>query len=94
MVVVVDISESMRGKPIEYTKNAVIAALSKLDQEDSFTIIAFNDKTYLFSSSLELATKEAVENASQWISMNFIAGGGTNMSLPLNQVYFHSLLVE
>ncbi|KAK2982220.1 hypothetical protein RJ640_009152 [Escallonia rubra] len=82
---VVDISGSMRGKPLDDIKNALSAALLKLDPGDSFTVLAFNDETYLFSSSMLLATKEAIENATRWISMNFIAGGGTNILLALNQ---------
>ncbi|CAA2992772.1 inter alpha-trypsin inhibitor, heavy chain 4-like isoform X1 [Olea europaea subsp. europaea] len=85
LVFVVDISGSMRGKPIDDTKNALVAALSKLDPEDLFGVIAFNDETYLFSSSLTPATVEAIENVTQWINLNFIAGGGTNILLPLNQ---------
>ncbi|KAM7513519.1 hypothetical protein LguiA_003102 [Lonicera macranthoides] len=85
VVFLVDISGSMRGQPLEDTKNALFAALSNLDPEDSFTVIAFNDNTYLFSSSPQLATKEAIETATQWIGTNFIAGGGTNILLPLNQ---------
>ncbi|XP_030943482.1 uncharacterized protein LOC115968278 isoform X2 [Quercus lobata] len=84
IVFIVDISGSMRGKPIDDTKDALFAALSKLDPEDSFSIIAFNGETYLFSTSLELATKEAVERAIQWIIVNFVAGGATNILLPLN----------
>lgn len=37
---------------------------------------------------MQLATKEAIENAIQWISMNFIAGGDTNILLPMNKVLF------
>ncbi|KAM3741576.1 hypothetical protein ACB098_07G006400 [Castanea mollissima] len=84
IVFVVDISGSMRGKPIDDTKDALFAALSKLDPEDSFSIIAFNGETYLFSTSLKLATKEAVERAIEWISVNFVAGGATNILHPLN----------
>ncbi|KAF5481676.1 hypothetical protein F2P56_002313 [Juglans regia] len=84
IVFVVDISGSMRGKPLDDTKNALSAALSKLDPEDSFSIIAFNGETYKFSTLLESATKEAVERAIEWINMNFIAGGATNILLPLN----------
>lgn len=68
---VVNISGSMRGKPLEDTKNAILAALSELSPADSFNVIAFNDEAYLFSSSLELATKEAIEKATEWIEMNF-----------------------
>lgn len=41
-------------------KNTIIAALSKLDQKDSFNIMTFNDESYLYSLALELATKKAI----------------------------------
>ncbi|KAL6521303.1 hypothetical protein OROGR_017872 [Orobanche gracilis] len=85
VVFVVDISGSMKGKPLEDTKNAMFTALAKLDSKDLFNVIAFNGETYLFSSSLEPATAEVIENVIQWINMNFVAGGGTNILLPLNQ---------
>ncbi|XP_057977482.1 uncharacterized protein LOC131164366 isoform X2 [Malania oleifera] len=85
VVFVVDISGSMRGRPLENSKNALLAALSKLNALDYFNIIAFNGDSRLFSSSMELATKEAIENATEWIGLNFIAEGGTNIWLPLNQ---------
>ncbi|KAI3935553.1 hypothetical protein MKW98_012745 [Papaver atlanticum] len=85
VVFVIDTSASMKGKPLEAVKSALSAALSKLSPEDLFSIIAFNGETYLFSSSLVPATKETIENATQWISINFIAEGGTNILLPLNQ---------
>ena len=72
IVFVIDISESMRGKPLDDTRNVLSAALAKLDPEDSFNIIAFNGETYLFSPSVELATKEAVERATEWMRANFI----------------------
>lgn len=85
VVFVVDISGSMRGKPLDDTKKALLSALSKLSPEDSFNIIAFNGETFLFSSSMKLATNEAIDNATEWVNINFIAGGGTNILLPLNQ---------
>ncbi|KAI3447228.1 hypothetical protein Pfo_003893 [Paulownia fortunei] len=85
VVFVVDISGSMRGKSLEDTKNALFAELAKLNPEDLFNVIAFNGETYLLSSSLEPATSAAIENATQWIILNFVAGGGTNILLPLNQ---------
>ncbi|KAK6139698.1 hypothetical protein DH2020_026566 [Rehmannia glutinosa] len=42
VVFVVDISGSMKGKPLEDTKNALSAALAKLDPKDLFNVIAFN----------------------------------------------------
>lgn len=85
VIFVIDISESMRGKPLEGTKNALAAALSKLDHGDSFNIIAFNDEVHLFSLSMELATKKAIDKVTDWMSVNMIARGGTNILLPLNQ---------
>lgn len=84
----------MQGKLIEDTKNALLSALSKLNPDDSFTIIAFNGESYLFSKSMELASSDAVERASEWINMNFVTGGGTNISHPINTVlkiyiFFH-----
>ncbi|KAL6335238.1 hypothetical protein AAG906_029472 [Vitis piasezkii] len=85
VVFIVDISRSMRGRPLENTKDAVLAALLNLNTQDSFNIIAFNGDTCLFSSTMVLATKEEVGNATQWINTNFTAGGGTNILNPLSQ---------
>ncbi|RDX77017.1 Inter alpha-trypsin inhibitor, heavy chain 4, partial [Mucuna pruriens] len=84
IVFVIDISGSMRGKLIDYTKNALSAALSKLNPDDTFSIIAFNGDIYQSSKSMELASKDAVERAIEWINMNFVAGGDTNILHPLN----------
>lgn len=82
----VDISGSMSGKPLEDTRKALLSELAKLDPEDSFNVIAFSDETCLFSSSMEPATAAAVESATQWIALNLVASGGTNILRPLNQV--------
>ena len=76
----------MRGRPLENTKDAVLAALLNLNTQDSFNIIAFNGDTRLFSSTMVLATEEEVGNATQWINTNFTAEGGTNILNPLSQV--------
>ncbi|XP_023530597.1 uncharacterized protein LOC111793097 [Cucurbita pepo subsp. pepo] len=83
IVFVVDISGSMQGKALDDVKNVLSTALSKLHPEDMFNIIAFNDEVRRYSASMEMATEDAVERASQWINMNFIAGGGTDILLPL-----------
>ncbi|KAL3511600.1 hypothetical protein ACH5RR_024317 [Cinchona calisaya] len=85
VIFIIDISASMRGNPLDNAKTALLTALSKLDPADTFNIIAFNDRSLLFSSNMEQATKEAIEKAYQWISNNFIADGGTNISIPLSQ---------
>lgn len=84
VVFVIDISGSMRGKLIDDMKIALSAALSKLDPDDSFSIIAFNGDIYHYAKSMELASKDAVERAIEWINMNFVPGGDTNILHPLN----------
>eukprot|EP00262_Sarcandra_glabra_P016483 TRINITY_DN5394_c0_g2_i1.p1 TRINITY_DN5394_c0_g2~~TRINITY_DN5394_c0_g2_i1.p1 ORF type:complete len:674 (+),score=88.97 TRINITY_DN5394_c0_g2_i1:271-2022(+) len=85
VVFLVDISASMRARPLENVKRALSAALSRLTPADSFNIIAFNGETRSFSGSLELASKEMVGTATQWMSKHFIAGGGTNLLHPLKK---------
>ncbi|XP_027067154.1 uncharacterized protein [Coffea arabica] len=85
LIFIIDISGSMRGKPLDDTKNAILSSLSKLDSEDLFNVIAFNGETYIFSSTLVPATTEAIEKVTEWINMNLIAGGSTNILLPLTQ---------
>uniref|UniRef100_A0A1D1Z528 Inter-alpha-trypsin inhibitor heavy chain H2 n=2 Tax=Anthurium amnicola TaxID=1678845 RepID=A0A1D1Z528_9ARAE len=85
VVFVVDISESMRGRPLDSVNNALSAVLSELTPSDSFSIIAFNEETYTFSSSLVLATQETVENAAQWMKKNLVTSGGTNIVKSLNE---------
>ncbi|KAK4736214.1 hypothetical protein R3W88_010475 [Solanum pinnatisectum] len=85
VVYVVDISESMQGRPLENVKSALLAALSKLSPADTFNVIAFNGKSLLFSSSMEPSGKESIGKATQWIDQNFVAEGSTDISLPLNQ---------
>ncbi|CAI9267203.1 unnamed protein product [Lactuca saligna] len=63
VVFVVDTSESMKENTFEVTKNVGISAISKLDEEDRFCIMTFNDETHLYSSILELANKESIGNA-------------------------------
>ncbi|XP_057420076.1 uncharacterized protein LOC130714201 isoform X2 [Lotus japonicus] len=84
IIFVIDISGSMQGKLIDDTKNALSSALSKLNPDDSFNIIAFNGESYLFSKSMEPASSDAVEKATEWMDVNFVIGGGTNILRPLN----------
>ncbi|KAG8380177.1 hypothetical protein BUALT_Bualt07G0166400 [Buddleja alternifolia] len=85
LVFLVDISASMRGSPLENVKTALLTVISQLDPSDTFNIIAFNGSSSLFSSSLVPATVETIKKVSEWIELNFIAEGGTNISTPMNQ---------
>lgn len=85
IVYVVDTSSSMQGKPLEATKKSLCAALSELNSEDMFNIIAFNGETFPFSSSMKLASQETVESAIQWTDDTLVVGDGTNISLALDK---------
>lgn len=76
----------MQGHPLENVKNGLQAILSKLNSEDRFNIIAFNNDMYLFSSTMELATQASILNATEWLDKSLNADGGTNMLLPLKKV--------
>ncbi|KAL3737399.1 hypothetical protein ACJRO7_026203 [Eucalyptus globulus] len=84
VVYVIDISASMENLLMN-VKNAILESLSRLTQQDSFNIIAFNNEVHSFSSLMEPATPEAISNATQWISANFAANGGTDILIPLEQ---------
>ncbi|KAE8675049.1 TMEM184C protein [Hibiscus syriacus] len=85
VVFVVDLSDSMQGKPLEATKIAISSALLKLGPEDSFNIIAFSSETSLFSKAMELASDVAIERATTWMSTKSTMGGGTTTSIPLEK---------
>ncbi|THU63439.1 hypothetical protein C4D60_Mb01t15760 [Musa balbisiana] len=85
VVFVVDISGSMKGKPITNIKSALSTSLLELRPGDYFDIIAFNDELHSFSSCLEPATADMKENAIQWMNNNFVAEGGTDIMHPLNE---------
>lgn len=86
VVFLVDISGSMQGDLLKNVKSALLVFLANLSSEDSFNIIAFNGQIRIFSSSMELASKGAIQNATQWLNDNLIADGGTDILLPLKQV--------
>ncbi|XP_011036459.1 PREDICTED: inter-alpha-trypsin inhibitor heavy chain H3-like isoform X2 [Populus euphratica] len=85
VIFIIDISGSMKGGPFESAKNGLLSSLQKLNPEDSFSIIAFNMETYLFSSVMELATEKAIIEATRWLNDTLTAGGGTNILVPLKQ---------
>ncbi|CAN8235288.1 unnamed protein product [Cochlearia groenlandica] len=85
VVFVIDISASMKWKPLEDVKKALLESLAKLEYEDIFNIIAFNDDILEYSTSMEFATDETISAVTEWLDSNLIANGGTNMLLPLQK---------
>ena len=85
---VVDTSGSMQGKPIENVKSAISTALSELAEGDYFNIVTFNDELHSFSSCLEKVNDKAIENGINWMNLNFVAQGGTDIMHPLSEVQY------
>ncbi|KAL5197434.1 hypothetical protein ABZP36_000946 [Zizania latifolia] len=85
VVFVIDTSGSMQGKPLENVKNAVSIALSELTQGDYFNIITFNDELHSFSSCLEQVNEKSIASAVDWMNINFVAEGGTDIMHPLSE---------
>nr|XP_043637476.1 uncharacterized protein LOC122608432 [Erigeron canadensis] len=85
VVFVIDTSGSMRDVPLEKTKYEIVGSLWKLNQGDSFNIVASNGELKTFSSSLVVASEETITDATEWMDTDLIADGGTNLMLPLKQ---------
>ena len=80
IVFVVDRSGSMRGIPMTQAKRALRACLGALSAEDTFGIVAFDDRVELFKESLVEGETGYREEASGFIqSIN--ARGGTELLL-------------
>ena len=61
-VFVLDISGSMGGPSIEQAKSALIAALGQLRAGDRFTVMAFDDRRYVWSEELESVSSGSRES--------------------------------
>lgn len=77
-VFVLDISGSMGGPSIAQAKSALIAALGQLRAGDRFTVMAFDDRRYVWSEELESVSSGSREDARRWVS-RLAARGGTEM---------------
>jgi Ca-activated chloride channel family protein len=78
MVFVLDTSGSMNGKPIEQAKAAVSAALSMLQENDTFQIIRFSDNASQFGPAPVPASAENIALARNYLR-KLRGGGGTMM---------------
>ncbi len=76
IIFVVDVSGSMSGISIEQTRNSLELALTKLNPEDYFNIIAFQTNFSLFSSSSIPANDKNILQGTKFIR-GLKAGGGT-----------------
>jgi Ca-activated chloride channel family protein len=83
---VVDVSGSMSGEKMLQARNALEALLQSLSERDRFRLIAFSDQVRSYRREWTVATRTAVEEASDWIQ-RLQAEGGTNIAGALNEAF-------
>ena len=78
VVFVIDRSGSMTGKKIEQARGALQFVLDNLREDDTFNIVAYDDRIETFKPELQRYTSEIRAEATRFVS-NIRAGGGTNI---------------
>jgi Ca-activated chloride channel family protein len=78
VIFVVDVSGSMDGPSIKQAKEALVFAVSRLQPEDRFNIITFNDIVDKFFNYPMTGTKEHIQQALRFIK-GLEATGGTEI---------------
>lgn len=76
LIFILDISGSMMGGKIIEAKASLIHALNRLQPDDSFNIIAFNDKNTVFKNNPLKATRKNINQGILFVN-NLNADGGT-----------------
>ncbi|KAF3855920.1 hypothetical protein F7725_016643 [Dissostichus mawsoni] len=79
VVFVIDRSGSMSGIKMAQTREAMLAILKDLDEDDHFAIIQFDDAIDSWKESLIKATKENVDEAMKYVS-GIVESGSTNIN--------------
>lgn len=78
-VIVLDRSGSMQGVPIQQARKAIDACLAVLAEDDSFGIVAFNNRVESMHPALLFGTSENREKARAFLS-HVDAAGGTELA--------------
>ncbi len=76
LIFILDISGSMQGGKITQAKSSLIHALNRLQPNDSFNIIAFNNSNTLFKNSPIQATRKNIKKGIKFVNQ-LNADGGT-----------------
>ncbi|KAK1901967.1 Inter-alpha-trypsin inhibitor heavy chain H3 [Dissostichus eleginoides] len=79
VVFVIDRSGSMSGQKMAQTREALLAILKDIHEDDHFAIIQFDDKIDSWKESLIKATKENVDEAMKYVS-GIVDNGYTNIN--------------
>ena len=83
---VIDVSGSMSGEKMQQARNAMEALLQSLNERDRFRLIAFSDQVRSYRPEWTVATRTALEAASDWVN-RLHAEGGTNISGALKEAF-------
>ena len=75
LVFVVDISGSMQGEALEQTKTALSTVLKRLNPDDRFDVLAFDDEPISFFGSLRGADRKNKAEAIKWVEALESRGG-------------------
>ena len=79
VIFVLDRSGSMAGKKIEQAKNALSFVLNNLREDDTFNIIAYDDRVEAFKAELQRYNSSSRDEAARFVS-NIREGGSTNIN--------------
>ncbi len=78
VVFVIDRSGSMAGKKLDQAKNALQFVLNNLRDDDTFNIVAYDDRVESFKPELQRFSSEARREAERFVA-NIREGGSTNI---------------
>uniref|UniRef100_A0A669DGS4 Inter-alpha-trypsin inhibitor heavy chain 3 n=1 Tax=Oreochromis niloticus TaxID=8128 RepID=A0A669DGS4_ORENI len=79
VVFVIDTSSSMRGRKMEQTRDAMLAILQQVHEDDHFAIVRFDTVIETWKDSLTKATKENITEAMDYIRRLY-SRGWTNIN--------------
>jgi Ca-activated chloride channel family protein len=82
VIFVLDRSGSMAGKKIEQARNALKFVLNNLRDDDTFNIVAYDDRVETFKPELERYGSDSRNAATRFVD-NIREGGGTNIDAAL-----------
>ncbi|MEM9066989.1 MAG: VIT domain-containing protein [Myxococcota bacterium] len=82
LLLLLDISGSMGGRPLDQVKRVALALIDTLSPSDRIEMIAFSSRPQRFRPEAIVATKDGKASASEWVQ-SLRAGGGTEMHAAL-----------
>ena len=79
VLLVLDRSGSMAGEKIEQALGALRFVLERIRPDDTFNVIAYDDRVEMFREETQRAERSAIDAARAWVS-EIRPGGSTNIS--------------